>query len=112
MRVRLQSVRARVMEIYSSVVRPLLPDPELVRYWTPAETSEAVARRAAALREGLAALTRLTEQVYYDPDIPEPEMVAQAESLAHSTGETAQQIAEQEEEEAARRDSVLEKPLR
>lgn len=80
--IRLQSVRVRVMQIYADVVRHLLPEPELVRYWTPGETTRHVLGRYTTPPAGLSSLTALTQYVYYSQEPPEVDTVLQAESLA------------------------------
>lgn len=81
--IRLQSVRVRVMQIYTDVVRFLLPDPELVRYWTPDESTRHVLGHTPSAPPGLSSLTALTQHVYYSSEPPEVETVSTAESLAH-----------------------------
>ncbi len=80
--IRLQSVRVRVMQIYTDVVRYLLPEPELVRYWTPGESTRHVLDNKSSPPPGLSSLTALTQQVYYSHEPPVVDTVADAESLA------------------------------
>jgi len=96
--IRLQSVRVRVMQIYTDVVRYLLPEPELVRYWTPEEATRHVLGKAPIPPTGLSSLTALTQHVYYSSEPPEVETVSSAESLAEKSK------AAQREAEAAQRE--------
>jgi hypothetical protein len=80
--IRLQSVRVRVMQIYSDLVRYLLPEPELVRYWTPDESTRHVLDHVTSPPAGLSSLTALTQHVYYSHEPPEVQDVEQAENLA------------------------------
>jgi len=80
--IRLQSVRVRVMQIYATVIRHLLPEPELVRYWTPGESTHHVLAHGSAPPPGLSVLTALTQRVYYSHEVPELETVTKADELA------------------------------
>jgi Carboxypeptidase regulatory-like domain len=91
MLIRLQSVRVRVMQIYTDVVRYLLPDPELVRYWTPGESTRHVLNHTPSAPAGLSSLTALTQHVYYASEPPEVEAVSDAESLARKAKEAERQ---------------------
>ncbi len=109
--VRLLSVRRRVMDIYAGAVTPLLRDPELVRYWTPSETTDAVLQRLPEVKPALHVLTELTERTYYDPEVPDLDVLEDAEALANAAGDAAHRERKRQEEERARRDSVMEEPL-
>ncbi|MFH2006147.1 MAG: carboxypeptidase-like regulatory domain-containing protein [bacterium] len=82
MAIRLQSVRVRVMQIYATVIRHLLPEPELVRYWTPGESTHHILAHKSAPPPGLSVLTALTQRVYYSHEVPKLETVAKADELA------------------------------
>jgi len=80
--IRLQSVRVRVMQIYADVVRYLLPEPDLVRYWTPDESTKYLLSRDATSPVELKSLTAVTQEAYYAGAPPDVETISTAESLA------------------------------
>lgn len=90
--VRLQSVRQRVMDIYTDVVAPRLPDPALVRYWTPAEAATHLRRRSPPGPAAVEALSDLAAEVYYGSETPPTQRVAEAQSLASRAGESEEPI--------------------
>lgn len=89
--IRLQSVRVRVMQIYSDVVRYLLPEPDLVRYWTPGESTRHLLGRTTTPPAGLSSLTALTQHAYYAGEPPEVETISTAESLAQEAKASEQE---------------------
>jgi hypothetical protein len=80
--IRLLSVRRRVMQVYLDVIRPLLPDAGLARYWTPFEATRHVLRQQPGPPPGLVRLTELAAHVYYAEAPPAPEAIDEAERLA------------------------------
>ncbi|MDY0002291.1 MAG: carboxypeptidase regulatory-like domain-containing protein [Polyangia bacterium] len=97
--VRLQSVRHRVMDLYSAVMAPRLPEPALVRFWTPSEAAAHLRASRGEAPAAVEALADLASEVYYGPATPEPETATDAELLASKARLSATPVEDAQTEE-------------
>ena len=87
-RVLLVPIREKIFAVYQKVALPLVPTPGFTATWTPRELLRYMEHKVLIVDE-LAALTRLVEEAYFGPRMPDVGVLAEAERLAREVSARA-----------------------